>query len=130
MFLANDEYMESIDKGGECIFLNDNKCLIHEVKPLGGRIMLCPKMTDGLSFQLTDSQYYVYWYNNQQIFWELSKKTKEILIVARSIYSQAYTAFKAYCFSGDNKYLEQYKKLVSKSEKMIKKDLAIELLNL
>ncbi|MDD6795756.1 MAG: YkgJ family cysteine cluster protein [Clostridiaceae bacterium] len=129
-FLANDEYMQSIDKGGECIFLSDNKCLIHEVKPLGGRIMLCPKMTNGLNFQLTDSQYYVYWYNNQQIFWELSKKTKEILIVARSIYSQAYTAFKDYCFSNDNSFLEQYKQLVSKAEKMIKKDLAIELLNL
>lgn len=126
-YLADEEYMQSIDKGGECIFLRHNICMVHEVKPLGGRIMVCPKMTNGLSFQLTDSQYFVYWYNNQHVFWDLSEKTKEILIVARSIYSQAETAFKDYCFCEDDKYLEQYKKLVKKAEVLIKNDLAIEL---
>ena len=58
-YLEDEEYMDYIDKGGECIFLQNNKCTIHDIKPFGGRIMKCSKMTGGLTLQLTNSQYFI-----------------------------------------------------------------------
>lgn len=51
--------------------------------------MKCSKMTGGLTLQLTNSQYYIFWYNNQKIFYELSDKVKEALEEAENLYELA-----------------------------------------
>lgn len=64
-FLADNEYLES---QGKCIFLENNKCSIHELKPFGGRFLQCPKITGSVSIQLLKSQYFAYWVKNQHLF--------------------------------------------------------------
>jgi len=64
-FLADNEYLET---QGQCTFLQENKCSIHEYKPLGGRFLQCPKITGSVSIQLSKNQYFAYWVHNQHLF--------------------------------------------------------------
>ena len=64
-FLADNEYL---DTQGACIFLENGKCTIHNLKPFGGKLLLCPKMTGSETVQLPKSQYFAYWASNQQLF--------------------------------------------------------------
>ena len=101
-YFVDGEYMNEIRSEGECIFLENNKCSVHDTKPLGGRIMICPNMAEGLSFQLTYEQYFVFWYNNQQIFYELSPEFEPLLNEARKLYEQANQYFILACQQGRN----------------------------
>lgn len=64
-FLADTEYLQS---KGQCIFLENNRCGIHELKPFGGRFLQCAKITGSVSIQLSKNQYFAYWVNNQHLF--------------------------------------------------------------
>ena len=124
-YLEDTDYMEAIDKGGECIFLKDNKCIIHDIKPLGGRIMKCAKMTGGLTLQFTTAQYFIYWYNNQQIFYELSKEVEEVLKEAENLYAKADKCYEDYVKLNDDKKIDEYKAYVSKADKLMNNRLKV-----
>ncbi len=64
-FIADNECLET---KGKCIFLERNKCSIHELKPFGGRFLLCAKITGSVSIQLSKNQYFAYWVHNQHLF--------------------------------------------------------------
>lgn len=123
VYLEDENYMNEIDRGGECIFLKDNKCVIHDIKPLGGRIMKCSNMTGGLTLQLTSSQYFVYWYNNQQIYYELSSEVEKILRWAEYFYYKADKCYEDYVTSNNDKKIEEYEHYVYKADKLMKAEL-------
>lgn len=120
-YLEDEEYMQDIDKDGECIFLRNNKCTIHDIKPLGGRVMKCSKMTGGLTLQLTNSQYYIYWYNNQKIFYELSEEVKEDLEEAENLYELADEKYKNGL--NNNESVNIYEDYVKKADDIIENKL-------
>lgn len=64
-YLADNEYLNAL---GQCIFLKDNKCFINDLKPYGGRFLICEKMAGSVPIQLGKSQYFAYWANNQHLF--------------------------------------------------------------
>jgi len=64
-FLADKEYL---DTHGKCVFLKNNKCSIHNIKPYGGLFLKCSKITGSIAIQLKKSQYFAYWVNNQHLF--------------------------------------------------------------
>ena len=81
-FLADGEYLNT---RGKCIFLKDNKCSIHDLKPYGGRFLQCAKITGSAPIALGKSQSFGYWANNQDLFEivfpgfnNISKDIKEI----------------------------------------------------
>lgn len=124
-YLEDEEYMDYIDKGGECIFLQNNKCTIHDIKPFGGRIMKCSKMTGGLTLQLTNSQYFIYWYNNQKIFYELSNDIKNDLKEIESLYKLADEKYEEGLKNNDS--IKIYKEYVKKADDIIKNKLKYDL---
>lgn len=65
-YLADIEYIDS--QKGPCIFLKDNKCSIHDLKPYGGRLLECKKMTGGVSNKLSKNQCLNFWVNSQHLF--------------------------------------------------------------
>ncbi len=123
-YFADKEYMDEIKSEGECIFLENNKCTVHDTKPLGGRIMICPNMADGLSLQLTPEQYFVFWFNNQHIFKELSNEIDSLLIKSRELYSKADTYFnEAFFKGGDGNTDKMYLKYKEMADSLIYVDL-------
>lgn len=123
-YFVNQEYMNEISNEAECIFLEDNKCTVHDTKPLGGRIMICPKMAEGLSFQLTHEQYFVFWYNNQHIFYELSPELETLLKEARKLYEQANQYFTIAYQQGRNGSEDlMYKRCRQKADNIINNDI-------
>lgn len=65
-YLADKEYLDNCR--GNCIFLRDNKCSIHDIKPYGGKFLKCARMTESAPIDLGKSQCFGYWYNNQHLF--------------------------------------------------------------
>lgn len=82
-YLADNEYLNT---PGQCIFLKDNKCSINDLKPYGGRFLICEKMTGGVSIQLGKNQYFAYWANNQHLFEIVFPGYKSIFNELKAIY--------------------------------------------
>ncbi|WP_315112949.1 hypothetical protein [Clostridium intestinale] len=74
---------------GKCIFNNDNNmCTINDIKPLGGKMLICSKMTGSSNVQLKDSGYFAHWYNNQHLFKDFIPDYSK-LEEARKLYTKA-----------------------------------------
>lgn len=124
-FIENQDYVDDVSKEGECIFLKDNKCLVHDVKPFGGRLMKCSKMTGGLTLQLTNSQYFIYWYNNQHIFYELSDEIEYEMKRIQKLYSMADSYYELYEKNegNDSDLIKKYENCIREAEKIAEYDL-------
>lgn len=124
IYIENQDYVDDVEKEGECVFLQDNKCLINDIKPFGGKFMKCSKMTGGLTLQLTNSQYFIYWYNNQQIFYELSDEIEMYLKKAENLYSKADHYYELFEKSkrSSSELIESYEKYSFEAERIMKED--------
>lgn len=84
-FLADQEYLNT---PGHCVFLKNNECSIHVVKPFGGRFMVCHKMTGSETIQLDKKHYFAFWRNNQHLFEEIFPGYRDIYKKLNEIYAQ------------------------------------------
>lgn len=83
--LADLEYLNT---SGKCIFLKNNTCLIHDVKPFGGKYLICQKMTESVSIQLHKNHCFAHWKNNQQIFRDIFPEHKKTLSALQEIFGK------------------------------------------
>jgi len=107
-YFTDEEYLET---PGKCIFLNNNKCSIHSVKPFGGAFGKCYKMTESFAIRLPVSGYFAYWYNNQHIFEELFPGYKLIADKLKPIYKKMNDVHRKYYTTGNIKYKMEYEQL-------------------
>lgn len=106
-FLADGEYLVT---QGNCIFLEERNCTIHEIKPFGGKILECSKMMGGNSRQLAKKDYFEYWKNKQSLFQEIFPEYKKIFLELKKIYKRKNSLLDNF---GKN---EEYNKLHHKQE--------------
>jgi Fe-S-cluster containining protein len=112
-YLADNEYL---NMSGHCIFLKDNKCSIHNLKPYGGRFLQCEEMTGNVSIQLGKSQYFAYWKDNQHLFETVFPGYEDIFNRLKQIFSQMNLLF-------IEKRKREYHELKQKTEKIIETEL-------
>ncbi|MEA3272960.1 MAG: YkgJ family cysteine cluster protein [Patescibacteria group bacterium] len=113
-FLADNEYLNS---AGQCIFLKNEKCAIHDIKPFGGKFMVCGKMTGSVDIQLDKKHYFAFWKNNQHLFEEIFPGFNDIYSKLENIYQRKNLLLKTV---GKN---NEYNKLHQEQNKKISKEL-------
>lgn len=111
-YLADNEYYNT---KGRCIFLKNNTCTIHSLKPYGGKLYQCHKMTGSFSIQLFKFQYFPYWWINQSLYERIFPGTFAIYAKLDNLHNQMNMI-------ADSKN-EEYKELDEKRQAIIRGEL-------
>lgn len=106
-YLADNEY---INMKRNCIFFDKSNCKINDIKPHGGRLLTCGKMTGSVSIYIIKQFAYAYWKQNQHLFdlifpgyLEIYKKLQTIVEKKNEIYQR----FKRYTDEYKNLSMQQ-----------------------
>ena len=121
-YISDEEYFET---QGKCIFLNNNKCSIHTIKPFGGDFYKCSAMTGSFPIRLSDNGYFVYWHNNQHLFKEIFPSYKLIQSRLNPIYKKMNELYKKYDNTGDMGFMIEYKSLARVRDSIIYNDMVL-----